>query len=71
MRSSEITVAILLRLKQQYGDLNRALVMEYIKAFGTTSERKLAQDLGVSRSVIRRALQDWSDSDRPICNLSE
>lgn len=61
MRNSEITVAILLRLKEQYGDLNRALVMEYLKANGSTSERKLAQDLGVSRSLVRRVLQDRSD----------
>jgi DNA-binding GntR family transcriptional regulator len=55
------TVKLLLKLKAQYGDLNRALIREYIRAYGETSDRQLAQDIGLSRSVIRRALQDRSD----------
>lgn len=63
---SELRARFLLRLKNEYGDLNRALVIEYVKAFGPASERSLAQDLGVSRAVVRRALQDWSEKDRPV-----
>ncbi len=58
--TSRLTVEMLLRLKNQYGDLNRALVLEYVAANGTTSERRIAQDVGLSRSVVRRALQEWS-----------
>lgn len=58
--ASRLTVDLLLRLKNQYGDLNCALVLEYVAANGTTSERRIAQDVGLSRSVVRRALQEWS-----------
>ncbi len=58
--ASRLTVDLLLRLKNQYGDLNRALVLEYVAANGTTSERRIAQDVGLSRAVVRRALQEWS-----------
>ena len=55
---SKFTVELLLRLKKQYGDLNRALVREYVCAFGETSERQIAQDVGLSRSAVKRGLQD-------------
>jgi predicted ArsR family transcriptional regulator len=55
------TVELLIRLKKQYGDLNRALIREYIRANGETSARQIAQDVGLSRNVVRRALQDWSN----------
>ncbi len=58
-RNAEITVRILLRLKEEYGDLNCALVVEYLRANGSTSQRKMAQDLGLSRTIIRRCIQEW------------
>jgi len=61
-RKSSTTVKILLALKEKYGDLNKALVIEYVLAHGMASERSIAQDLGVSRDVVKRALQDWPDS---------
>lgn len=63
-RKAELTVRILLNLKEEYGDLNRALVLEYMKAYGCASERQAAQDLGLSRSVIRRCLQERSEKNR-------
>lgn len=54
---------ILLHLKEQYGDLNKALVLEYVRANGVLSETQIAQDVGLNRSVVRRALQDLSDSN--------
>lgn len=58
----EIKVRLLLQLKARYGDLNRALILEYVLAFGSVSIRKIAQDVGLSRSVVERALQEWPDS---------
>lgn len=58
---AEMTVKLLIQLKDQYGDLNSALIREYIRAYGPASERQIAQDVGLSRSVVRRALQEWSD----------
>lgn len=60
----QAVIRMLLALKAQHGDLNTALVREYVLLVGTMSERSLAQDLGVSRSVVRRALQGWSEMDR-------
>jgi predicted ArsR family transcriptional regulator len=61
---ARITVELLLRLKSKYGDLNKALILEYVQAYGLQSENKIAQDVGLNRAVVRRALQDLSDSDR-------
>lgn len=57
------TLALLLDLKRKYGDLNRALILTYVAVNGSTSERSLAQDVGLSRSVVRRALQEWSEKN--------
>jgi transposase len=54
-----------MRLKAEHGDLNAALIRLYVKVYGRTSDRQLAQDIGVSRSVIRRSLQKWSENNRP------
>ena len=62
--TARITVELLLRLKAKYGDLNKALILEYVKVNGIQSETKIAQDLGVNRSVVHRALQDRSESSR-------
>tara|TARA_R110002049_G_scaffold45609_9_gene133012 strand:- start:3283 stop:3573 length:291 start_codon:yes stop_codon:yes gene_type:complete len=62
-KEAELTVALLLRLKQRYGDLNRALVGEHRAAYGVASVSSIAQDLGLNRSVVRRALQGLSESD--------
>ena len=51
-------------LRLEYGDLNRALVIEYVLANGVRSERVLARELGLNRSVIRRCLRGWSESDQ-------
>lgn len=56
-------VRILLKLKEQYGDLNKALVLEYLRANGTTSVNQISLDVGLNRSVVMRALQDVSESD--------
>ncbi len=64
MLDAKLTVRILLRLKDTYGDLNRALVLEYVRANGTTSVNRIAQDVGLNRSVVKRSLQDLSESDR-------
>ncbi len=62
-KEAELTVKFLLELKKKYGDLNRALVVEYVKANGLCSISVIAQDLGVNRSMVRRALQDLSEYD--------
>lgn len=56
-------VRILLELKAQYGDLNKALVREYLRAYGPTSISQIAQDVDLNRTVVRRALQRLSDYD--------
>lgn len=53
-------VNILLLLKGEYGDLNKALVRMYIRAYGEMSIIAISQDVGLSRTTIRRALQDLS-----------
>ena len=60
---ARITVELLLRLKERYGDLNKALILLYIDAYGPQSENRIAQDVGLNRAVVRRALQELSDSD--------
>jgi predicted ArsR family transcriptional regulator len=62
-REAELTVRFLQQLRKRYGDFNRALVVEYVKANGSSSISAIAQDLGVNRSVVRRALQDPSERD--------
>ena len=62
-RKSRIIAELLLHLKKQHGDLNTALVIEFVRAYGSASVRGLSQDLGLNRSVIRRALQGMSESD--------
>lgn len=62
--TSDMKMRILLALKEEYGDLNRALVIEYVKARGATSYRQIAQDIGLSRSVVERSLLGWSDSSQ-------
>lgn len=52
---------ILLELKKEHGDLNKALVTLYLRVNGSTGQRAIQRDIGVSRSVIRRVLQDWSE----------
>lgn len=54
----EANLRILLQLKDHYGDLNCALVFEYLRAKGETSQRQMEQDIGLSRRVIARCLQD-------------
>jgi len=62
-KEAELTVKFLLQIKKKYGDFNKALVVEYVKANGLCSVSAIAQDLGVNRSVVRRALQDLSEYD--------
>lgn len=54
---------ILLQLKELYGDLNCALVGEYLRANGETNPNRISQDIGLNRSVVARCLQDVSESD--------
>ncbi|MGH1447408.1 MAG: hypothetical protein ACRBBO_15345 [Cognatishimia sp.] len=35
-----------------------------MRANGTTSVNRIAQDVGLNRSVVKRSLQDLSESDR-------
>lgn len=58
-------VTLMLRLRQHYGDLNTALVGEYLRAYGPASVSFLSQHLVVNRSVVRRALQKLSENDAP------
>lgn len=58
-------VILLLRLREQYGDLNTALVGEYLLAYGPASVSFLSQHLAVNRTVVRRALQKLSENDAP------
>ncbi len=51
------------RLRQRYGDLNVAHVVLYVRVHNVSRIASIAQDLGVNRSVVRRALQKVSDSD--------
>ncbi len=60
---AELTVRFLLKLKGQYGDLNRALVMECARMLDTTNKAEISQHIGLSRNVVRRALQEESKSD--------
>lgn len=60
---AKILIKLLMELRGRYGDLNRALVMLYLEAYGEASERQIAQDLGVSRSLVRRCLLGWSEKD--------
>lgn len=60
----ETILRILLSVKAENGDLNRGLVRYYVLAYGSTSVRQIAQDVGLSRSVVERALQDWPNSGR-------
>ena len=53
------------RILRRHGDLNAALIREYVRAYGKKSERQVAQDVGLSRDTVRRALLKWSDSDHP------
>lgn len=53
----------LVQLKKEHGDLNRAMVILYVSEFGKSSISDIAQHLGVNRSVVRRVLQDLSESD--------
>ncbi len=62
-RKNKRIVAAMLALKRRHGDLNTALVREYVKIYGLMSERALSQDIGLSRNAIRRALQGWSELD--------
>jgi hypothetical protein len=62
-RDAELTLALLLRLKERYGDLNVALVAQHRVAYGGASVSSIALDLGLNRSVVRRALQGLSESD--------
>lgn len=64
MENDEKTVLdLLLALKIRHGDLNSAMVRAYVMVHGSKAKRKIAQDLGVNRSVVHRALQNWSEND--------
>ncbi|WP_143515581.1 AsnC family protein [Pseudooceanicola marinus] len=60
---SDRNFLLLVDLKARYGDLNTALVAEYLQAYGDASISAIAQDVGLSRAAVRRALQKLSDSD--------
>jgi predicted transcriptional regulator len=53
------------RLRQAFGDLNTAHVALHRKVFGPVTISAVAQDIGVSRDTVRRALQKLSDSATP------
>lgn len=55
--------ACLRSLRDQFGDLNIAHVAVHTLAYGEKFINQLAQDVGVSRSVIRRAQQALSGKD--------
>lgn len=61
---AQVLVTVLMRLKTEHGDLNRALVRLFVEAYGEASVASLARDVGLSRSVVRRAIQDLSENDR-------
>lgn len=51
------------RLRQTFGDLNTAHVALHRKVFGTSTVSAVAQDVGLSRNAVRRALQKLSETD--------
>lgn len=53
---------LLMSLKKRYGDLNTALVAEYLRAYGDASISAISQDVGLARATVRRALQKVADS---------
>ena len=57
---------LLLTLKSTHGSLDTALIRLWVYNYGPQSERALAQDLGLGRRAIRRALQDWSETNHPL-----
>lgn len=62
---AEANLRILLKLKKHYGDLNCALIGEYLRANGEINPTQISQDVGLNRSVVARCLQVLSDSDSP------
>jgi predicted transcriptional regulator len=59
---AETNLRILLRLKERYGDLNCALIGEYLRAYGETNVNRISQDVGLNRSVVARCIQALSES---------
>jgi hypothetical protein len=64
MRESVAGFDRLKALHLRYGSLNVAYVAAYIEAHGVAFVSAMAQDMGVSRSVVRRALQVLHEKDR-------
>ena len=62
--SPEFLLCQLLSLRKRFGTLNGALDGMYIEAYGEASQRAMEQDLGVSRWVIRKYLQERSEKAR-------
>ena len=60
-----VMLAALLRAKEQYGDLNVALVAYWVAVNGAAPIKRIAADLGVSRNMVRRAMVVVSKSDTP------
>ena len=60
------TLALLLKLKRRYGDLNTALVAVALEVHPDMSRSlsALARYVRLNRSAVRRALGVVSDSDR-------
>lgn len=55
--------ACLTQLRNRFGDLNTAHVALHKRAYGDKFISQIAQDIGVSRNVVRRAIQRLSELD--------
>lgn len=59
----DISFRILIAAKNHYGRLNIALVGEYLRKNGSTSVNQIAQDVGLSRTAVTKAIQELSEKD--------
>ena len=59
-----IVLRILLELKEEYGQLDKALVAYCLRVEGEMSVNAMAQHLGLSRHKVRKYLQELSEMNR-------
>lgn len=63
---AKIVVQLLMQLRSKYGDLNVAFVCEYVRGFGPAPVAKIADELKINRTVVRRALRSMSQRDTEV-----
>ena len=58
-------VRMLMDLRETYGDLNTALVGEFVKAYGGQPVSTISRELKLNRAVVRRSLKVLENQQPP------